>query len=102
MLLCDAFGEMHWQIKGRRRRVSHTPPPATGPNSFIFAYVCAEKLPRRRLAPPPTGRHPLPPPTGNLRSATEMAGVDLHFKCVVLSGSNNCKRPLVYCQITFF
>ena len=34
------------------------PPPPTGPNSFVFAYVSLEKCPHQRLVP-------LPPPTGN-------------------------------------
>ena len=37
----------------------HAPP--TGPNSFVFAYVSAQKWPHRRSAPP-TGRSP---PMGN-------------------------------------
>ena len=36
-------------------------PPATGPNSFVFAFIFTEKLPRRRSMPP----------TGNPRSATD-------------------------------
>ena len=39
---------------------AHAPP--TGPNSFIFAYISAEKRPCRRSTPPP--------PTGNPGSAT--------------------------------
>ena len=34
--------------RGRRRRA----PPQTGSNSFVFAYVFAEKHPRQRSAPP--------------------------------------------------
>ena len=30
-------------------------PPPTGFNSFIFAYIFAEKYPRRRLVPPSNG-----------------------------------------------
>ena len=46
------------------------PPPPTGPNSFIFAYIFAEKHPRRRSTPPLTGPRP---PTGNPGSATDAA-----------------------------
>ena len=37
------------------------PPPPTGSNSLIFAYIFTEKHPRRRSAPPPNG---LVPPNG--------------------------------------
>ena len=36
---------------------AHAPP--TGPNSFVFAYIFAEKHPRQRSTPPLTG--PCPP-----------------------------------------
>ena len=45
---------------GRSRgRAGRTPPP-TGPNSFIFAHIFAEKHPRQRSTPPPQigPRHP--------------------------------------------
>ena len=49
----------------------HAPP--TGPNSFVFTYIFAEKHPCRRSMPPLMG--PRPPPTGNPGSATDF----LHF-----------------------
>ena len=40
----------HWRIQwGRRQPV---PPPPTGSNSFVFAYVFAKKCPRWRSVPP--------------------------------------------------
>ena len=40
----------HWRIQGGAAGA-----PPMGSNSFIFAHVFAEKHPRRRLVPPPTG-----------------------------------------------
>ena len=39
----------HWQIQGGATVMC---PPPTGSNSFIFAYVFAEKCPHWRLVPP--------------------------------------------------
>ena len=40
---------LHWRIWGGACW-AHAPP--RGPNSFIFAYIFAEKHPRRRSTPP--------------------------------------------------
>ena len=56
-------GGRHWSVP---TLPPAPPPPPAGPNSFIFAYVSAEKCPCQRLAPPQTGRRPL---TGNPGSA---------------------------------
>ena len=50
--------DLHWRIKGGTTGTH--PPPSTGSNSFIFAYVFAKKCPRRRSAPPQ--RLSVPPP----------------------------------------
>ena len=64
----------HWQIQGWRRRHALPPPPPTGSNSLVFAYVFAKKCPCRRLAPAPMAQCP-PPPMGNPGSATGSAGI---------------------------
>ena len=48
--------------------VSGARPPPTGPNSFIFAYIFAEKHLCRRSMHPVRGKHP---PLGNPGSATD-------------------------------
>ena len=51
---------IHVTVADPRGGAASACPPPTGPNSFIFAYISAEKCLHRRSVPPPNGSVPLP------------------------------------------
>ena len=65
---CNEKGTFTALVDPGRGACWHAPSPATGSNSFIFAYVFAKiaRVGGRRPSPPMAGR----PPTGNPGSAT--------------------------------
>ena len=63
-----------------------TPSPPTGSNSFIFAYIFAEKCPHRRLVSPQWLS--VPPQTGNPGSATGQCTKELSIDCVSSAEAN--------------
>ena len=58
---------VHISSGGSTYKSFRSAPPPTGPNSFVFTYIFAEKCLCQRLAHPPTRVGA--PPTGNPGSA---------------------------------
>ena len=97
----NKFIPRHWWIYGACWVHPPTPPPPTGPNSFIFAYIFAEKHPHRGSTPPPPPRplrEILDPPLLDNLDYVQMAIFYAHLTWAVCKFGSNEHLTAVLCQ----